>query len=172
MKRIVLSCVLVIPLAAAQAAEGDTATAELKGEGIVGNVEMREAASGVVHVIVSAKGVPEGPHGFHVHETGACDPGSGFESAGGHLARGEQHGIKAEGGPHPGDFPNVHAGSDGVVEAEFFTRGFNLGQDGEERLLDQDGAAVVLHAKADDYTSQPSGEAGDRLACGVLEPKP
>lgn len=170
MKRIALACCLALPAATASAAEGDTVHAQLEGNGITGEVQMVETPSGVVHVTVTAEGVPEGVHGFHIHEIGACDADGGFESAGGHLAGGLDHGIESEGGPHPGDLPNVHVQSDGVLEVEFFTRGFNLGEEGDERLLDEDGSAVVLHAEADDYTSQPSGEAGDRLACGVIEP--
>jgi Cu-Zn family superoxide dismutase len=75
----------------------------------------------------------------------------------------------AEGGPHAGDLPNVHAATEGVVKAEFFTDGFSLGEGGKNPLKDTDGSAVVLHAQPDDYTTQPTGDAGDRLACGVVE---
>lgn len=148
------------------AAEGDTARAELVGEGIEGTVMMTETASGAVLVQVRAAGVPEGAHGFHVHEIGECT--GNFDSAGGHIAAGLEHGVMTDGGPHPGDLPNVHAGADGSIEAEFFTRGFTLGTVGDQRLLDGDGSAVVLHANADDYSSQPSGNAGSRIACGVI----
>ncbi|WP_284164782.1 superoxide dismutase family protein [Frigidibacter sp. SD6-1] len=153
--------------APALAAEGDAVRAELSGDGIEGTVTMTETASGAVLVRIDAKGVPEGMHGFHVHETGLCE--GSFESAGGHIAAGLNHGVGAEGGPHPGDLPNLHAAADGIVRAEFFTRGFSLGTEGAERIRDDDGSAVILHADADDYASQPSGKAGDRIACGVLE---
>ncbi len=153
----------------AEAAEGERVVAELQGEGISGRVTMEETASGAVLVRVEASGLSQGPHGFHVHEVGACEAEGGFESAGGHLARGLDHGVGAAEGEHPGDLPNLQASADGTVVAEFFTRGFTLDHEGEERLLDADGSAVVIHASADDYTSQPSGNSGDRIACGVLQ---
>lgn len=162
---------LVLPIAligsAAAAAEGDTVSARLQGEGIDGTVTMTETASGAVLVELEATGVPEGMHGFHVHETGACE--GDFESAGGHLALDLEHGVKADGGPHPGDLPNVYAGPEGTVRAEFFTRSFTLSTEGAQRLLDDDGSAVILHAGADDYSTQPAGDAGARIACGVVE---
>jgi Cu-Zn family superoxide dismutase len=80
-----------------------------------------------------------------------------------------EHGVMAEGGPHPGDFPNVHVEENGVLQAEFFTDRLSMEEGGENTLFDEDGSAVVIHADPDDYSSQPSGEAGDRLACGVVE---
>jgi Cu-Zn family superoxide dismutase len=160
---------LILALCApAFAAEGDQVAAQLEGEGIRGTVVMTETGSGTILVTLTAEGVPEGAHGFHVHETGACDAASGYESAGGHLAAGLEHGLAREGGPHPGDFPNVFAQGDGLVRAEFFTRGFTLGSEGQRRILDEDGSAVMLHAGADDYASQPAGDSGERIACGVL----
>lgn len=170
MQRAAIALLIALAPAPVLAAKGDTVTATIAGKGITGTVTMTETASGTVLVVVEAAGVPAGAHGFHVHEKGMCDPATGFESAGGHLARGMSHGL-AEGGPHPGDFPNVHVQADGVLRVEFFTRGFSLDAQGEQRLLDEDGSAVVLHADADDYTSQPSGKAGARIACGVIEKK-
>ena len=173
MKLALLACAAVLSLpSVASAAEGDRVAADLRGNGITGSVLMTETGSGTVLVQIQAEGLPPGPHGFHVHEVGACDPSSGFKSAGGHLARGLEHGLTAEGGPHPGDFPNVHAQEDGVIEAEFFTRAFTLGTadvEANRRILDADGSAVMLHAGADDYSSQPAGDLGDRIACGVLQ---
>jgi superoxide dismutase, Cu-Zn family len=132
-----------------------------------GTVTLNQTKSGFVHIIVEMTGLPAGPHGFHIHETGECDPSGGFESAGGHLAGDREHGINAEGGPHPGDFPNVHVGEDGVLKVEIFTDRVTLGE-GENPLFDEDGSAVMVHSGADDYESQPSGDAGDRIACGVV----
>ncbi|MCX2721633.1 superoxide dismutase family protein [Roseibium salinum] len=171
MKRLALTCALILPAFAVQGAAAESVTATLQGEGISGTVEMTETASGVVHVVVNAEGLPAGKHGFHVHETGSCEADGGFKSAGGHLAGDKEHGINSSGGPHPGDLPNIHVGEDGILQAEFFARGFTIGEGVDERLLDDDGAAVIIHAGADDYSSQPSGDAGDRLACGVLARK-
>lgn len=138
-------------------------------EAEVGTVTINSTPSGMLHVIVEMTDLPPGAHGFHIHETGQCDPASGFESAGGHYAGNREHGAMAEGGPHPGDFPNVHVGQDGILKAEFFTDRVSLAEGGENPLMDEDGSAVMVHANADDYRSQPSGEAGERIACGVVE---
>jgi len=109
-------------------------------------------------------------HGFHIHETGACDASTGFKSANGHLAGDMKHGLVA-GGPHPGDLPNVHVHADGKLDVEFF----HAGPDFQDKswfdavgLFDDDGSAMVMHGGADDYESQPSGAAGPRIACGVI----
>ncbi|SDE27222.1 superoxide dismutase family protein [Rhodospira trueperi] len=136
----------------------------------LGTVTFTETPSRIVHVVVSATDVPEGVHGFHIHETGACDASTGFTSADGHLAGDRKHGL-VEGGPHPGDLPNVHVHADGKLDVEYFIAGPEDERDGwieSVGLFDTNGSAVVLHAGADDYESQPSGAAGDRIACGVI----
>ncbi|MCT7376507.1 superoxide dismutase family protein [Chelativorans salis] len=162
----------LLPLSHAVAQEGGaslSANMINADEQEVGTVTFNETASGMVHIVVEMTDLPPGPHGFHVHETGACDAGGGFESAGGHYAGDMEHGVLSEGGPHPGDLPNVHAGQDGVLRVEFFTDRVSVSEDGENPLQDDDGSAVVVHANPDDYSSQPSGEAGERIACGVIE---
>lgn len=158
-------------LAGAAHAEEVSASAEMRNaEGeAVGTVTIEETQSGMLHFTVEMEGLPPGPHGFHIHETGQCDAENGFKSAGGHYAAGREHGFKSAKGPHPGDFPNVMVNEDGVLKAEFFTDRLAAGAEGENPLMDEDGSAVVLHAKADDYMSQPSGNAGDRIACGVIK---
>ena len=141
----------------------------LEGDGISGEISMLETASGAVHVEITAEGVPEGAHGIHVHEIGKCEAAEEFKSSGEHLAAGLDHGIMSAGGPHPGDLPNVHASAEGMVHAEFFLRGFSLGTEGDARILDDNGASVVLHSGPDDYASQPSGDSGSRIACAVLD---
>jgi Cu-Zn family superoxide dismutase len=143
------------------------ATATLSGEGIDGTVVLTETASGTLLVAVEVAGVPEGWHGIHFHETGECE--GDFESAGGHIARGLEHGIGTADGPHPGDLPNVHADADGNIHAEFFTLAVTLAVSGELGLMDEDGTALILHENPDDYQSQPGGESGARIACGVLQ---
>jgi len=155
----------------AYSAEGDAVVGDFTGGAITGVVTMVETPSGVVLVEIRAEGVPPGIHGLHVHDRGVCDETDGFESAGNHLSGAHPHGVMTDGGPHPGDFPNVHVGEDGLLRASFFTRGFSLDVQGEVRLIDDDGAALILHADADDYVSQPSGNAGDRIACAVLNRK-
>lgn len=154
-------------------ATGATGTAALMSAdgNQAGTVKFRDTPSGVMLVSVRAEGLPAGPHGFHIHETGQCDAAGGFKSAGGHFAAGAKHGILTEGGPHPGDLPNVIVAGDGTVDVEFFVPGLSAegGWFGKAGLFDEDGTAVVMHSGADDYASQPSGAAGDRILCGVIE---
>ncbi|WP_265516283.1 superoxide dismutase family protein [Nitratireductor luteus] len=157
-----------LSLGSAQAQDQATASMIDGDEASVGRVTFNATPSGVTHIVVEMTDLPPGPHGFHVHETGECDPADEFKSAGGHLAGGKAHGIEDPEGPHPGDLPNVNVGQDGILKVEFFAEDLPL-EEGENSLRDQDGSAVVLHAEADDYRSQPSGEAGDRIACGVIE---
>jgi Cu-Zn family superoxide dismutase len=133
-----------------------------------GTVTFTETQSGVLHVLVEMTGLPPGPHGFHVHEKGECDAATGFESAGAHYSVGGEHGVAHDKGPHVGDLPNVHVGQDGVLKAEFFTERLSIGE-GEAPLMDADGSAVMVHAGPDDHTTQPGGDAGDRIACGILQ---
>ncbi|MBM9595293.1 superoxide dismutase family protein [Roseitranquillus sediminis] len=130
----------------------------------IGNATFYETASGLTWVVVQATGISTGIHGVHVHETGDCSA-EDFSSAGGHLAGDAQHGVLVEGGPHPGDLPNAHVQDDGVLALEAFKSNLPLSDD---LVFDDDGAAVVIHSGADDYQSQPSGESGDRIACGVI----
>jgi superoxide dismutase, Cu-Zn family len=105
-----------------------------------------------------------------VHQTGRCDAPS-FESAGGHYApMKRQHGFLASGGPHAGDMTNVQVVGSAVSVQEF--NPFVTLSGGEAPLLDQDGSALVIHAKADDYSTQPSGDAGARIACAVVQRAP
>jgi Cu-Zn family superoxide dismutase len=120
---------------------------------------------GGVHVSGELTGVPNGEHGFHIHETGTCDAAAKFESAGAHFEPGEKkHGTENPEGPHAGDLMNVTADDDGKVAVDLHNANVTL-----EQLLDTDGAALVLHADPDDYKTDPSGNSGDRFACGVIE---
>lgn len=132
----------------------------------LGNASISLTASGIALVNVQAEGFPEGAHGLHLHMVGLCE-GPAFESAGEHLGAGEaQHGIMAEGGPHPGDVPNANVDETGVLTYEAFAvAGLTLDQ-----VFDEDGTALMVHAEPDDYTTQPGGASGDRIACAVLEP--
>lgn len=147
-----------------------TATANMiDAEGArIGTVTFTETASGQTIVMVEVANLPAGTLGFHVHEVGVCDIEDGFESAGGHYAGDREHGVRVEGGPHPGDFPNVHVGEDGVLKVEFFSPFLTINE-GDYPLMDADGSSVIIHSGPDDYQSQPAGNAGDRIACGVVE---
>lgn len=140
----------------------------------VGTVEIRQLAHGVVF-IADLKNLPPGPHGFHVHERGVCEP-PGFQSAGGHYNPSKSdHGFASEKGYHAGDLPNIHVSEQGVAKAEFQTTLLTLeeqggaGTTGPFTMLDDDGSAIMVHAKPDDYRDLAS--AGDRIACGVVKPR-
>ena len=133
----------------------------------IGTVSATDTASGQVLVTISLRGVPEGVHGVHLHESGDCSARD-FSSAGGHIANGASHGIKSEDGPHPGDLPNLTVRSDGVATLELFLPDLDV----RRHLLDSDGAAFVMHAGIDDYQTDPSGDAGGRIACGVFASRP
>lgn len=154
----------VLAAAPVRAAAGDEASAALvDAEGNeVGMVELTEMQNGTL-VVAKLTGLP-GTHGFHVHETGTCEPP--FDSAGGHHNPTDaKHGFGAEGGPHAGDMPNIHVPSSGELTIEIFNANLEVG----DSLLDSDGAAIVIHEGADDYESDPSGHAGGRIACGVIK---
>lgn len=149
--------------AVAQSRADATATLQDVDGNAVGAAEFFEAPRGTL-LKVRFQGLPEGTHAFHVHETGECEPP--FQSAGGHFNPYEvAHGFFADAGQHAGDLPNIHVPASGELELEIFSA--FLIQDGT--LLDEDGSALVVHAGADDYSTDPAGAAGERLACGVIE---
>lgn len=134
----------------------------------IGKAVLTQTAGGVL-IELDVMGVPAGEHGIHIHETGACNAADGFKSAGGHFEPGEhQHGYRAASGPHAGDMPNQFVGTDGKLRAHVLNPSVTLA-DGPASLWDADGSALVVHAGPDDYTSQPAGNAGDRIACAVIE---
>ncbi|MGF1621257.1 MAG: superoxide dismutase family protein [Rhodomicrobiaceae bacterium] len=133
----------------------------------VGTATLTETPNGVL-IRAGLTGLPPGMHAFHIHETGKCDAQDGFKSAGGHYApRGAKHGYNHPDGPHAGDLPNQHVSADGTLKADIISHQTTL-RDGETTLFDDDGSALVIHSGADDYESQPSGDAGDRIACAPI----
>lgn len=147
-----------------QSAERATAAYDISNADgvVVGRLELTDGAGGVL-IEAEIDGLEPGEHGFHLHETGRCEPP--FESAGGHYApSGSAHGLLSGGGPHAGDLPNLvvaegvsttvtHAWADGVTIDE---------------LTAEDGSALVIHAGPDDYRTDPAGAAGDRVACAAI----
>jgi Cu-Zn family superoxide dismutase len=130
----------------------------------VGSVRAWQTAGGVSFRI-SASGLPHGLHGVHVHAVGRCNPPD-FKTAGAHWnPAGKQHGMNNPAGPHAGDLPNVEVAANGVLNATVTLAGASIAS-----LLDADGAALVVHAAADDYKTDPSGNSGARIACAVLQP--
>ena len=131
----------------------------------VGQVTLTEVPTGVL-LSLDLDGFPAGDHALHIHAVGKCE-GPKFESAGPHFnPKNKEHGLKNPQGPHAGDMPNIHIPKSGKVKIEVLNQMVSLS--GKNALLDDDGSAIVIHEGADDYTSDPAGHAGNRLACGVV----
>ncbi|MBR7797142.1 MAG: superoxide dismutase family protein [Bacillota bacterium] len=138
-----------------------------KDDHVVATATLKQVKSGV-HIKLNGENLPPGTHGFHIHETGSCQPPD-FKSAGGHFNPGQtKHGKKHPEGPHAGDLPNIEVGEDGTVNTETTAELVTLKKGKDNSLYKEGGTALVIHAGADDYISQPSGDAGDRIACGVI----
>lgn len=132
----------------------------------VGTAKLTQTEHGVL-ISVDLHHLKPGVHAIHIHETAKCEPPS-FKSAGGHDNPGhKQHGFMVAQGPHAGDLPNLDVPKSGSVKAEFIAPDEKL--EGPDGLFAGDGSALVIHAKSDDYQSQPAGDAGDRVACGVIQ---
>jgi Cu-Zn family superoxide dismutase len=132
----------------------------------VGQAELVQTPHGVL-VKLSLKGAAPGDHAFHVHAVGKCEPP--FTSAGGHFNPGaKKHGIEAAEGAHAGDMPNLHVPASGDLAIEVVNPMISLVKGQPNSVFDADGSALVIHAAADDYKTDPTGNAGDRIACGVI----
>jgi superoxide dismutase, Cu-Zn family len=150
----------------AQAEAPATVRAEMKDQKgqSWGDVTLTETPHGTL-MKGTLSNIPPGEHAIHIHETGKCE--APFATAGGHLnPASKKHGILAAEGKHGGDLPNLHAGAEGKLQFDFFAHDLRL-----RDIEDQDGAAVVIHAGVDDYQSDPAGNAGDRIACGIVTKK-
>lgn len=143
--------------AALEPTEGNDARGELRFEMVDGNV----------HITGQVSGLPAGgEHGFHVHETGDCSAPDAT-SAGGHFNPDDsEHGRAGENEHHVGDSDNLMANDEGVAEVDRWLHGATIGDGAATDIV---GKGVIVHADADDYVTQPTGGAGDRLACGVIE---
>ncbi|MCR8641869.1 superoxide dismutase family protein [Paenibacillus sp. N1-5-1-14] len=137
-----------------------------KGEKI-GDAHFSQEKDGV-HVKVTVSGLTQGEHGIHFHEKGKCE-GPDFASAGSHFnPYGKHHGLKNPKGPHVGDLPNLVVDSNGNAAVEFVTKMVTLNPDANNSLMKTDGTSLVIHEKADDMITDPAGNSGARIACGVI----
>lgn len=136
-----------------------------------GTVEIWQDANNVVHVEAQLRDLPAGTHAIHFHATGLCEASgpTPFASAGAHYnPLGRQHGMDNPAGPHAGDAPNLTIGVDMTGRAAFTTDRVSLTA-GSTSLFDEDGTSLVIHETADDQISQPAGNSGGRIACGVVK---
>lgn len=132
----------------------------------VGEAILEETPHGVL-ITLSVRNFPRGTHAFHIHEVGKCEPP--FASAGSHFnPMGKKHGLKSPEGMHAGDFPNLEVPASGSLKAQVLATMVTLKEGETNSLFDADGSALVIHAGPDDYRTDPAGEAGARLACGVI----
>jgi Cu-Zn family superoxide dismutase len=150
--------------AAAQTAKTTLKNAEGKN---VGSAELSQLPAGVL-IKLSLNGVPAGEHAFHVHAAGKCEPP--FTSAGGHFnPDSKKHGLMANEGHHAGDMPNLHIPQDGALAIEVVNASVTLEKGKPNSLFGPNGTALIVHAGKDDYKTDPTGDAGGRIACGVVE---
>lgn len=160
--------ICLLSAAPAFAAVGDVMSAKLSDTAgkTVGKVSVVERADGL-HVNVKVMRIPVGVHGSHIHTSGTCDAPD-FTTAGGHWnPLGKQHGLDNPVGSHSGDIPNLNVKASGKGYATYVIKSATI--TGVGGLADGDGAAFVIHATADDNVTDPSGNSGARIACGVLK---
>ena len=135
---------------------------------VLGDLTLRSTGTGV-RITGTLSSVPAGVHGIHVHAVGKCEP-SAFSTAGSHLnPTNAHHGLENPAGPHAGDLPNISVGSDGRVDVDLTDPRVTLDASAAGGLFDTDGSAIVIHAAADDQKTDPAGNSGARIACGVIE---
>jgi Cu-Zn family superoxide dismutase len=162
-------CLCLVAGPSAGAARKPHAVARLSGlDGKpAGTVDFAQTSHGVL-ITYDLRGLSPGAHAIHIHTSGNCDAKTRFTGAGPHVSFApKSHGYLSKGGPHAGDLPNEFAASDGTLRASAITSLFTLGN-GRKSIFDRDGASIIVHAKGDDYASNPAGNSGDRVACGVI----
>ncbi len=133
----------------------------------IGTAEFEETLAGVL-VTVRLKALPPGPHGFHIHDIGRCEPP--FATSGKVLnPLNAKHGLRHEEGPAMGNMPNLYVAANGEVAAEVLNPFVTLAPDADGSLVRESGTAIVVRANADDHKTQPEGNAGAPIACGVIK---
>ena len=163
-----LAGILFLSIHAANANAQSQGRADIKNaEGkTIGTASLRGTKDGVL-LTINVNGLPEGLHAVHVHSVGKCE-GPAFTSAGPHFnPMNKQHGLENAAGPHAGDLPDMYVEKNGAGRYEVLLDGITLGS-GETSIFDADGSAIVIHVTADDNVTDPTGNSGDRIACGVI----
>ena len=166
--RACLATAAIVALSAgAAAAQSAKATVKNADGAAIGSVDLTQVSDGVL-IKLTAKGLPPGEHAFHVHAVGKCEPP--FTSAGGHFnPDNKKHGMMAADGHHAGDMPNLIVPASGEIAVEVVNTAVTLDKGKPNSLYKPEGTALVVHAAADDYKTDPTGNAGGRIACAVVE---
>jgi Cu-Zn family superoxide dismutase len=164
----VLLCILIATFAFGQTARKSAHADIVNAQGQKIGTAIFSPAGGGVKIDVDVAQLPPGTHGIHIHAVGKCE-GPDFKSAGGHLnPDAKEHGKDNPKGPHAGDLMNIEVDAGGQAKASLSDSLVTLGG-GPNSLFHEGGSALVIHEKADDYKTDPAGNAGARIACGVIQ---
>jgi superoxide dismutase, Cu-Zn family len=168
MRRIVSAIGVACALAVLPAAAQESVKVELKDlqGGAIGTATLKAAAGGGVSIALDVRNLAPGEHAFHVHQVAKCEPP--FQTAGPHFnPDAKKHGLQNPDGAHAGDMTNITVGADGTAKVTLVNKQVTLGP-GPNSLFANGGTSLVIHAKPDDMKTDPAGNAGDRIACGLV----
>jgi Cu-Zn family superoxide dismutase len=165
LKMAAAAAVLISALGAPALAQSTKVALKDTGGKDVGSADLTQTADGVL-LAISLKGIPAGEHAIHIHAVGKCEPP--FESAGPHFnPTNQHHGILAGQG-HAGDMPNLHIPQSGELVVEVLNPFVTLDKGKPNSVVNDSGTSLIIHAGKDDYKTDPAGNSGARIACGVI----